>query len=169
MTRSERFPEFLDEWRDVNGDDYTPLSYLDSGPDGLNFVVAAQWLFAPDFVEYRGGVFRVELPRGLGDKGHKVLDDWFVHFSGDVSKAEGKGNLIILRDLFSQADAHDDLVQLARTLERLWCLQLNDQFPDREFTFEVLDGNDSYGPQLTFHSRPRRVGQAPERRGLTRC
>jgi len=164
VTRPERFPEFLDEWRDVNGDDYTPLSYLDSGPDGLSFVVVAQWLFAPDFVEYRGGVFRTELPRGLGDKGREVLDDWFAHFSGDVSKVEGKGNLLILWDLFSEADAHDDdLAQLAQTLERLWRLQLKDQFPDREFTFEVLDGSDSYGPQVTFYSTPTRAGQAPGR------
>ncbi|MFE0024571.1 hypothetical protein [Amycolatopsis sp. NPDC059021] len=162
MTRPERFPEFLDEWREVNGDDYTPLSYLDSSPDGLSFVVAAQWLFVPDFVEYRGGIFRAELPRGLDGKGRKVLDDWFAHFSGDVSKVEEKGNLLILWDLSSEADAHDDdLVQLARTLERLWRLQLKDRFPDREFTFEVLDGDGSYGPQVTFYSTPTRVDQAP--------
>lgn len=53
MTPPDKFPEFLAEWREVNGEGFTPLSYLNQQV-AVPFVVAAQWLYVPDFVEYAG-------------------------------------------------------------------------------------------------------------------
>lgn len=155
MTRPDKFPDFLDEWREVNGEDFTPISYLYQ-PDSVRFVIAAQWLYVPDFVEYRGGVFRSELPRGLGDRKRANLDGWFDKFDGDVSKVENVGNLLALWGsvLASDTDQYDeDLSQLARTLAKTWDALLRVEFPDRAFQVEVYDDDDE-GPQVTFFSRP---------------
>jgi hypothetical protein len=147
-----RFPGFLDEWREVNGEDFTPISYLNQ-PDGLSFVIAAQWLFAPDFAEYRSGIFRTELPRGLSENDRKVLDDWHTEFNGDVPKVEKIANLLTFNDAFTACDLapyEEDLPQLARAVARSWDAQLRVEFPDRVFQVEVYDDAASYGPQVTF-------------------
>jgi hypothetical protein len=155
MTRPEKFPEFLAEWREVNGEEFTPVAYLHQ-PEAVRFVIAAQWLYVPDFVEYRGGIFRAELPLGLTDRRRKNLDGWFDKFNGDIPKVENVGNMLSLWGslLSSDTDQFDeDLSQLARTLARAWDALLRVEFPDRAFQVEVYD-DDEEGPQVTFFSRP---------------
>jgi hypothetical protein len=154
VTRPDKFPDFLTEWREANGEDFTPISYLYQ-PDGTPFVIAAQWLYVPDFVEYRGGIFRTELPRGLSDGKRRNLDEWFNVFNGDIPKVENVGNLLSLWGSLLARDTDqfdEDLSQLAKTLARAWDALLRVEFPDRAFQVEVYDDDDE-GPQVTFFIR----------------
>lgn len=159
MTRREKFPDFLTEWREINGEDFTPIAYLGQ-PDAFPFVVATQWLYAPDFVEYRGGIFRAELPLGIQGIKRDILDSWFKAFDGDILKAEQAGNMLNLwgslnspdTDQFDDDNFYDDLMQLATTLGRAWDALLRVEFPDRCFQVDVYDHPDD-GPQVTFYSR----------------
>lgn len=157
VSQPREFPRFLDEWREANGENFTPLDYLNQR-DGVPFVAAAQWLFAPDFIEYRGGVFWTELPRGLTSEDSALVDQWFDSLGGDVSKVERISNLLTLWDLFVAADAEPDIVgldQLARSIGRTWDALLQAEFPERKFVVEVRDEDEgSYGPQVTFFSAP---------------
>lgn len=153
MTRPAKFPEFLAEWCEVNGEGFTPLSYLNQQV-AVPFVVATQWLYVPDFVEYRGGVFRAELPRGLSKEDRKTLDGWFDKFGGNIQAAEKAGNVLTMWDLFIACDNDEydeDLSQLSRTLARAWDALLRVEFPDRAFQVEVYD-DDEEGPRVTFFS-----------------
>jgi hypothetical protein len=77
VSQPRKFPRLLDAWREANGEGFTPLSYLNQPDDAVPFVIAAQWLFVPDFKEYRGGIFRTELPQGLTEDTRAILDRWF--------------------------------------------------------------------------------------------
>ncbi|GHG33349.1 MULTISPECIES: hypothetical protein [Amycolatopsis] len=152
VSRPREFPRFLDEWREANGESFTPLNYLNQ-PEAVPFVIAAQWLFVPDFAEYRGGIFRTELPQGLTEDTTAILDQWFGKFGGDVAKVERIANQLTLWDLFAAADVepHDEeLRQLARSIGRSWDALLKAEFPDRGFLVDVYDEDGSYGPQVTF-------------------
>jgi hypothetical protein len=162
VSRPRKFPRFLDEWREANGEGFTPLSYLNQ-PDAVPFVIAAQWLFSPDFVEFRGGIFRTELPQGLTEDTRAILDQWFDKFDGDVTKVERIANQLTLWDLFAVADVepHDEeLQQLARSIGRSWNALLKAEFSDRNFIVDVNDENGSYGPQVTFSTAPSVVDQS---------
>jgi hypothetical protein len=155
MTRPDKFPDFLAQWREVNGENFTPTSYLYQ-LDATPFVIAAQWLYVPDFVEYRGGIFRAELPLGLSDNKRENLDEWFTVFDGDIPKVEHVGNLLPLWGSLLTRDTNqfdEDLSQLAKTLARAWDALLRVEFPERSFQVEVYDDTDE-GPQVTFCSRP---------------
>lgn len=163
MTRPDSFPGFLDELREINGPDFTPLDYINTDV-GIPYVIAAQWLYVPDFVEYRGGLFRTELPQGKGEENLRILDQWYDKHNGNISKVERITNLLTFWDLFVGHDTEpyeEDLSQLARTVARSWDALLRAEFPDRPFRVEVYD-NDWYGPQVTFFSVP-----APEARGVS--
>ncbi|MFC4084750.1 hypothetical protein [Amycolatopsis samaneae] len=154
MSRPRKFPRFLDEWREANGEGFTPLSYLNQ-PDAVPFAIAAQWLFSPDFAEYRGGIFRTELPQGLTEDTRRILDQWFDKFGGDVGKVERIANQLTLWDLFAATDVEpydEELRQFARSIGRSWNALLKTEFPDRDFTVDVCDEDGSYGPQVTFSS-----------------
>jgi hypothetical protein len=153
MSTPGEFPRFLDEWREINGPDFTPLSYLNQ-EDGIPFVIAAQWLYAPHFFEYRGAIFRSVRPEGRSEKGLRTLDGWFDYFDGDIPKVERNGNTLTLWDFFVgiDIDKYDaDLSGMANTLARVWGALLRVEFPDRNFRVRVFDA-DEYGPQVTFHS-----------------
>lgn len=157
MSQPREFPRFLDEWREVNGEDFTPLDYL-TQPEAVTFVIASQWLFVPDLVEYRGGVFKVQQPRGFTERKRAILDDWFDHLEGDTPAVERISNQVTLWDQFGASDLESldmDLDQLAASIGRAWEGVLKVQFPGREFIVEVRDGDEgTYGPQVTFFSAP---------------
>ncbi|QGK70799.1 hypothetical protein GIY23_15900 [Allosaccharopolyspora coralli] len=146
-------PHFLTPWRELNGDDFGPLDYLNQ-ETAIPFVVASQWLFCPAFEEYRGCIIlegRIDRPSD------PIIDDWIEQFQGDLSRTEEKCNLTTLYDVFGGSDTgpyDDDLSQLAQTLAHCWDALLKKEFPDREFIVEVYDTEESYGPQVTFYSKP---------------
>jgi len=151
-------PRFFVEWRQdfEGGEDLEPLDYVDFN-NGVPFVLTAQWLFCPRFVEYRGCVIRICDPRGvLADAQKKAIDGWFDHFDGDISQIEAKANLLSLWDVFSNSDLTPycgDLSELARSIAQCWKGLLATRFRDRPFQVEVHDDDSSYGPEVTFFTR----------------
>ncbi len=150
------FPKFLHEWRELNGDHFVPINYINH-KDSIEVVLAAQWLFCPNFFNYRGIVFASDFDE-VSEADKERLDEWFTHFGGDIAKTEFKGNLTILPDVFMGSDLEpyaEDLSYLAQTIARCWRGLLTLQFPDREFHVEVFDDpNEPYDPQITFYSVP---------------
>lgn len=151
MINERKFPRFFDEWFRVNGDLFTPRMFLGQ-PEGFEFVVAAQWLYVPDFVEYRGGIFTVQRPIGLTDRAKGILDDWFAHYGGEVAPVERIGNLLELWDLFDESDVeefHDEIMQIAYSMRDSWLALLKLRFPGRDFEVYVSDDHET-GPGISF-------------------
>ncbi|MCA1673910.1 MAG: hypothetical protein LC799_17485, partial [Actinobacteria bacterium] len=105
--RDREVPRFVAEWRAgfEGGEDFTPLDYL-SADAGLPFAIAAQWLFCPNFVEYRGCVVVV---KNGDDEGNlcdqkENVDHWFDYFRGDIRNTEAKANLLRIAGLFGSTD-----------------------------------------------------------------
>jgi hypothetical protein len=107
---------------------------------GIPYVIASQWLYAPHFFEYRGGLFRSVHPGGLIEDTLQIVDDWYDAYGGDISRVERTSNSLTLWSLFvgSDIDQYDeDLSGLAKTLARVWDALLRAEFPDRSFHVEV--------------------------------
>lgn len=156
-------PHFVAEWRagfEPGGEDLAPLDYL-SVEHGLPFTIAAQWLFCPDFVEYRGCVVIVT---DGGDEGNltnqdkKTIDDWLTYFRGDIRNTEAKANLLRIAGPFTGLREIPDeyeqyLPALARSVARCWKGLLAVRFPDRRFTVEVYgDSASELDPEITFYT-----------------
>jgi hypothetical protein len=101
----------------------------------LPFAIAAQWLFCPNFVEYRGCVVVVKNGDGEGNLGDQKenVEHWFDYFRGDIRNTEAKANLLRIAGLFVSTD--DDPYEqnppaLARSVARCWEGLLAVQFPD---------------------------------------
>ncbi len=148
---ARELPRFFVEWRTLFGQagaDFTPVDYLNQ-PAGPPFVIAAQWLFCPEFVEYRGCVVMAHRLDA------KVLDEWFVELDGEVSRIEAVANLVSLYDVFTACDVaayEADLSRLARAIARCWRGVLRMEYPERDFQVEVYDDERSHGPEITFFS-----------------
>ncbi|MDA3628925.1 hypothetical protein OU415_26060 [Saccharopolyspora sp. WRP15-2] len=155
QANSRQFPGFLAEWQKANGPEFTPLDYLGWG-GGIEFVLAAQWLFCPSFIQHRGGVFFSKFPEGSSEPRRKNIDGWFSGREDRVDLVEFHANMTTLWDVFTNDDTaeyDEDLSQLARTIAECWKSLLEKQFPERDFTVEVHDDDKSYGPQITFYSK----------------
>ena len=68
----------------------------------MAFAIAAQWLFCPNFVEYRGCVVVVKNRDDEGNLGDQKenADHWFDYFRGDIHNTEAKANLLRISGLF---------------------------------------------------------------------
>lgn len=148
-------PAFFRRWRtEWKDEELSPGDYLDH-EGGLRFVLAAAWLFCPETVEYRGGVFLKErFSRG-------TVDDWFNNLGGDRQRIEAVVNHVELWATFGNTPLTDDdrlgeeLPQLALALGECWQGVLSARYPDREIAVEVSDEEDgSYGPTVTFWTAP---------------
>ncbi|NEB05005.1 hypothetical protein [Streptomyces sp. SID13726] len=153
---SEReLPAFFRKWRtEWKDEELAPANFLDF-EGGLRFVLAAAWLFCPETVEYRGGVFLKERFR------QENVDDWFAGLGDDRERVESVTNQVKLWDTFANSPLTDDdrlgeeLPQLALALGECWQGVLSARYPDREITVEVSDEEDgSYGPTVTFRTSP---------------
>ncbi|GAB2664449.1 hypothetical protein GCM10027271_24270 [Saccharopolyspora gloriosae] len=158
-------PGFLADWRTPAGDPLTPISYLSTLTSGIEAILAIQWLFRPNFLEYRGIVFATDEPTEPNPAQKKTLDDWLSHFNGDISKVEFKSNLTILPDVFTNLtlDEHiEDISIFAESIADCWRGLLKLHFPDRDFVVEVFDDpEEPYDPQITFYSKPEESSNAP--------
>jgi hypothetical protein len=154
-------PGFFVEWRDGFGPDaadFSPLDFVNQ-EQAVPFVIAARWLFCPDFIEYRGCVI-VEKNRAVGGSGlapadQAIVDDWFSTLGDDRAAVEAKVNLLNVADLFASVDTtpfEDDLSGLARSIAECWQGLLAVRYPGRRFTVEVYDDDFGAGPEVTFHS-----------------
>lgn len=142
-------PEFVERWRSRFGApaSLTTVDFLDS-EEAYPSVVAASWLFCPDTVEYRGGVF-------LTDAVPAAADRWIEHFDGEVVRGEQMANRTVLFDVFTNVDtdAHGEraLCQLAAALGECWQGVLARRHPDLGIVVTLTDEPDGdYGPTLTF-------------------
>lgn len=154
-------PRFVAEWRAGFGEDakgLTPLDYL-SANQGLPFAIAAQWLFCPDFVEYRGCVVVVKEgddEGNLTDQEKAGIDAWYDYFHGDIRNTEAKANLLRIAGLFASTDEdpyEQYLPPLARSVARCWEGLLALRFPDHRFTVEVRgDSASEADPEITFYT-----------------
>lgn len=154
-------PRFVAEWRAGFGEDakgLTPLDYL-SANQGLPFAIAAQWLFCPDFVEYRGCVVVVKEGNDEGnltDQEKAGIDAWYDYFHGDIRNTEAKANLLRIAGLFALTDEdpyEQYLPPLARSVARCWEGLLALRFPGHRFTVEVLgDSASEADPEITFYT-----------------
>ncbi|MFF7930954.1 hypothetical protein [Streptomyces sp. NPDC007940] len=150
-----KLPAFFTRWRTEWKDEgLTPANYLDF-EGGLRFVLAAAWLFCPETVEYRGGVFLKER------FGQENVDNWFTKLSDDRERVEAVTNQVKLWDTFVNTPLTDDdqlseeLPQLALALGECWQGVLSSRYPDLEVTVEVSDEEDgTYGPTVTFWTSP---------------
>ncbi len=151
-------PRFFREWKQQMADlgnsvtHFTPVNYLNQ-PEGPPFIIAAQWLFCPRFIEYRDCAILTKGPQE--DPGG--FDTWFDHLNGDLSRVEGKVNLVNISDLFTASMMEpetepddEDLSQLAGTLAQCWHALLRQQFPDRRFEVFVMDDETTNGPEVSF-------------------
>ncbi|MGH3937359.1 MAG: hypothetical protein ACRDTG_01785 [Pseudonocardiaceae bacterium] len=129
FSRDREAPHFVVEWRagfEPDGEDFTPLDYL-SLDRGLRFTIAAQWLYCPNFVEYRGCVVVVKNgddDGNLADQKNNV-DHWYDYFHGDIPNTEAKANLFNIVGLFTGIEEipYGDeryLPALARSVARCW-------------------------------------------------
>ncbi|MCA1671343.1 MAG: hypothetical protein LC799_03775 [Actinobacteria bacterium] len=158
--RDREVPGFVTEWRAgfEGGEDFTPLDYLNQD-QGVTFTIAAQWLFCPNFVEYRGCVVVVKNgddEGNLTDQNKANIDAWYEYFHGDIRSTEGKANLLHIADRFASIDVtpyEQYLPALARSVARCWEGLLAVRFPDRRFTTEVYgDSPSELDPNITFYT-----------------
>jgi hypothetical protein len=157
-------PEFFVEWRsgfeNIVEEEFGPIDYLNRDKGGF-FTVAAQWLFCPLMVEYRGCIAVIKASdgvRGLLDSRAHNIDGWYAKFDGDVPKTEFMINLLNIPDLFASVDIapfEDGLPELARSVAKCWESLARQQFPDRNIVAEVFDADDdSLGPEITLYTVP---------------
>lgn len=156
-------PGFFVEWRDGFGPDaadFSPLDFINQEP-AVPFVIAARWLFCPDFAEYRDCVIVIKNRAaganepGLAQHDEAIVDDWFTALGADRAAVEAKVNLLNVAGLFASVDTtpfESDLAGLAHSIAECWRGLLAVRYPDRRFTVEVYDDESGAGPELTFFS-----------------
>ncbi len=141
------FVKWRSEWRQPT---LSPENYIDY-QGGLSFVLAAAWLFCPETIEYRGGVFLKDRFNGPN------VDNWFMHLAGVAQQVEVKVNCVTLWDVFANTDLMgedqfgEELPQLAIAIGECWQGVLSARHADLTVTVEVSDEEDGvYGPTITF-------------------
>ena len=111
-----------------------------------------QWLFCPELVEYRGGVF-------MADRfTESNIDNWLRNPDLPVTAVEEVVNRVKLWDVFGSVDMDTltpSLEDLARSIAICWRGTLAEAFPSRSFVvLPETEENGVYGPGVTFFSGP---------------
>ncbi|GAA3730840.1 hypothetical protein HDA32_005591 [Spinactinospora alkalitolerans] len=148
-----KVPRFVVEWaREALGDPNwgDPLNFLDQD-EGVKFVIASSWLFCPETVEYRGGIF---IKRRFSESN---VDQWLSEH--DIVSTQATVNLTAMWSLFVNADspAFDDMDEreLTAALGECWNGVLKQRYPQHNIVVSVdLDEEDqsSRGPSVTLWS-----------------
>jgi hypothetical protein len=86
------------------------------------------------------------------------LTQWLHQTNADVPAVEAALSHVHLWDLFAE-DPDDHAVsaglrELAHVTASTWRCGLAETFPEREFIVEATDGDDDYGPTVSFRSVP---------------
>lgn len=158
--RDREIPGFVAEWRaefEGGGEGLSPLDYIGIN-QALPFAIASQWLFCPNFAEYRGCVVAIKYGDDgtLTDEKRANVDRWYEYFHGDIPNTEAKVNLLHIPGRFglNENDPYEQyLPALARSVARCWEGLLAVQFPDRRFTVAVHgDSPDELDPEITFYT-----------------
>ncbi|WP_152522999.1 hypothetical protein [Nocardiopsis potens] len=146
-----RIPEYVRKWAERtigSADGVDPVDYLDQA-SALDAAIAAAWLFCPETVEYRGGIF---LKRRFSSTN---VDRWLEEH--DLKTTQATVNLQYIGDLyphveFAESDDADD-IQLLYALAECWYAVCTVRHPGRRIhvsTDEDADGLSPAGPSLTL-------------------
>lgn len=151
MWTDRRYPEFVRawSWEMLGGaDEGDPVDYL-AQEGGVEFTIAAAWLFCPDTVEYRGGIFLKK--RFIREN----VDDWLE--TTDIISTQSVVNSTKIWSLFgdveSSAFEDESEFQLASAVGECWDGVLSKRYPDRRMRVHVnldVDEGSSVGPSVTF-------------------
>ncbi len=148
-------------------DKYNHLTYLDTLFDCFprEALIAAAAVFSPVFVEVEGCIFWLAQKKGIADIPQGV--------GNDKTRNEKHRNLSEVGQFYSwwhqnnedvenYTDERDEKdwklsMEIARIIQHFWTLKLKQDFPDREFIFEIGDGSEDfygeYGVCLTFYEK----------------
>ena len=155
MFERYKFPRFVTEQQFKQGEEFTPLDYLRS-TESLPYAMAAQWLYIPDFTEYRGLFLQTEDPEGITEERRLNHDANLERYGNDAHKVEWYANWTIVWSVLGINDPDDveffddDAVQLGRVLQSAWRDLLKARFPTVAFETEFMN-DDDHGPSVTFY------------------
>lgn len=149
--RARPLPHFFLEWRqgwEPGGASFSPMNYFIE-ESAVPALIMAAWVFCPETVTYREGVFLAE----RFDEAN--VDTWLSASDHDVAVAERKTNAIVLYDLFGSVDldpySDEDLQGLADSIGECWRGVLGRRYPERKITVQVSgEAEGAYGPTVTF-------------------
>lgn len=140
-----KYESWKSGWMEEDGVDI--FSYISDMCNPEYFLLSCKLLF-PDFVVIKGAVFLEN--RFSSD----IFYCWLKQLNGDVHAVEKIMNHMHLYDVFGGSlDDVDDavLAQLSEVIALSWRLVLKDKFPEREFSVEVSNTDQDYGPIVTFY------------------
>lgn len=160
--RERVVPSFIRQWlADVWGacDGVAPEDYLDQA-GAPEIVIAASWLFCPETVEYRGGIFLASRFRA------ENVDMWLD--GHDLVRTQATVNLVFIWSLFDNAespalDAMDE-VQLAQAMAECWYGVLVQRYPGHDIRVSQdldVDESSPKGPSITLWSTGPRAEAEP--------
>jgi hypothetical protein len=136
------------KWKASRGGNAGLCEFL-SDEAGATLALAFAALFWPRFVESRGCVLLAE----RYDEAN--FDEWWRRTNGSCRQIEAALNHLHLWDLFDPAEEgipDEGLLDLAGILTASWAAALREQFPGRQFSVSVSDGEGDYGPTVSFVS-----------------
>ncbi|WP_256575416.1 MULTISPECIES: hypothetical protein [unclassified Pseudomonas] len=140
-----RYELWASSW--AESDNIDIFSYMSAICKPEDCLLFCRLLF-PDFFISQGAIF-------LNAKyDHEVFLVWLKKLDGDISAVEKIMNHTHMYDVFSGCtDEVDDVVfeQLADTIAFSWRLVLKDKFPGCNFSVEVSNSDQDYGPTVTFY------------------
>jgi len=140
-----KYEEWRSSWGDQSQVDIFSYVSFFCGPEDV--LLFCRVLF-PDFVVDRGGVF---LSRSFEMDN---ASSWFETLLGDVRAVERLLNHTHMYDIFSscsQGVSDEIFLQLADAVAVSWRLVLRDKFPEKNFSVEVSNTEQDYGPTVTFY------------------
>jgi hypothetical protein len=140
-----RYESWASSW--AKKDDIDIFSYVSTMCNPEDCLVFCRLLF-PDFFVSEGAVI-------LSAKyDHDAFIVWLAKFNGDARAVEKIMNHTHLYDVFAGCmDEVDDVVfeQLAEVIALSWRLALKEKFPDTNFSVDVSNSDQDYGPTVTFY------------------
>ena len=121
------------EWRKLNGQDFSLLDYIGSAFTAET-AIAFTALFLPEFVEHEGGIFFKDVftPEGFAQ--------WHERLGGDIRQSEKVMSHRHITDLFPEgldSVGMENLMHLAESLKQSWEARLKMLYPSREFEWFI--------------------------------
>ncbi len=129
----------------------------------IEAIISVAGLLSPDIIEHNGGIYRnltvksAEFLEQYSETPTKMLKEKYHNI---LSVSQFLGCWIQEEKHTEERDKKDEelMVELAKIIEYFWNMKLKQDFPDREFIFEISDGYvdnfyDEYGVCLTFYEK----------------
>lgn len=155
--------ELINDFRD----EYNLLTYLNVVGNLLprEFFISVSAVLSPNFIEIENCIFWVSDKKNalnvkINDRYNKVENEKY-HNIFTVGQLFSLWTQKWLEDhkLTDERDEKDYLLsmEVAKIIKYFWSLKLKEDFPDREFIFEIGDGTEDfyseYGVCITFYEK----------------